>query len=624
MTLEDWLDDLCVRFIVNIPQEELQSVERICFQVEEAQWYYEDFVRPLDPALPSLSLRNFCLRIFQHCPLLSSFSQHHHSTAFSEFLAYKTRVPVRGAILLNDAMDHIVLVKGYKKSGNWGFPRGKINKDEKNLDCAIREVDEETGFDLREAGILKNQTRVAFIDKTLREQNIRLYVFGGVPMNTRFEPKTRKEISKIRWHRLTDLPTIRKSKQAQYRSQVHNDGEDDEGLTDLAENANRFYMVAPFLAPLRKWIAAQKKSGMAGTEVPEHLAADIGTEPLDVEQSSSVATAPVDSDAAVISTGVPLGGENQPPADMPAAPLVHPSGTTELDATRRLGGGPSAELMRLIRQKTDPPVSHQYQKESNAILALLRNGDGATKPREDENANPAEAPSRALQAKRDTGAGASHPVSSGLTPFPTSLFNPSFFVPGQTAPPHSATPNGSLPRLPANPPVPRQLSLQDLFGNNYQPPKTPEATGSTRVAQPPVARAGVPLVTAPLRSNGLPKPFSGARIGRDTVGPTSSLPHPSAHTVTAPAASQLPAPKLTSHSMTLLNMLKNEPAPKEPTGVHRLNPIAPNARAHIQSTNGMGAPSLSGYSGGGAGLEASADREFLLGYLQGMARGDRR
>ncbi|KAG9828356.1 hypothetical protein KCU98_g14578, partial [Aureobasidium melanogenum] len=66
MQLVDWLDDLCVRFIINLPQEELESVARICFQVEEAQWFYEDFIRPTDPSLPSLNLRDFCLRIFQH------------------------------------------------------------------------------------------------------------------------------------------------------------------------------------------------------------------------------------------------------------------------------------------------------------------------------------------------------------------------------------------------------------------------------------------------------------------------------------------------------------------------------------------------------------------------------
>ncbi|KAF5016087.1 hypothetical protein F66182_12342, partial [Fusarium sp. NRRL 66182] len=151
------LDDLCVRFIINLPREELESVERICFQVEEAQWFYEDFVRPLDPALPSLSLKAFAMRIFQHCPLMSEWSEYHHAAAFSEFLAYKTRVPVRGAILLNEAMDKVVLVKGWKKNANWSFPRGKINKEEKDLDCAVREVLEETGYDLKAAGLVKDE-----------------------------------------------------------------------------------------------------------------------------------------------------------------------------------------------------------------------------------------------------------------------------------------------------------------------------------------------------------------------------------------------------------------------------------------------------------------------------------
>ena len=189
------LDDLCVRFIINLPLEELESVERICFQVEEAQWFYEDFIRPLDPSLPSMNLRNFCLLIFQHCPLLSQFSHHHHAVAFSEFLAYRIRVPVRGAILLNDDMDQVVLVKGWKKGASWSFPRGKINKDEKDLDCAIREVYEETGFDVTGARLVKDESTAKYIEISMREQQIRLYVFRGVPKDTHFEPKTRKEIS---------------------------------------------------------------------------------------------------------------------------------------------------------------------------------------------------------------------------------------------------------------------------------------------------------------------------------------------------------------------------------------------------------------------------------------------
>ncbi|KAL7956589.1 DCP2 domain-containing protein [Trichoderma compactum] len=250
MQLEDWLDDLCVRFIINLPQEDLSSVARLCFQVEEAQWFYEDFIRPLDPALPSMTLRTFCLRIFQHCPLLASFSVENHIKAFEEFLQYKTRVPVRGAIMLNHELDSVVLVKGWKKGASWSFPRGKINKDEDDLDCAVREVYEETGLDLREAGLVPTEAKPKYIELPMREQHLRLYVFRDVPMDTVFQPRTRKEISKIEWYKLSDLPTLRK------KGPQNNNHQYD---SSPGTNANKFYMVAPFLVPLKKWIISQKK-----------------------------------------------------------------------------------------------------------------------------------------------------------------------------------------------------------------------------------------------------------------------------------------------------------------------------------------------------------------------------
>jgi hypothetical protein len=36
MTLEHTLEDLSARFIVNLPAEELESMDRICFQIEQA------------------------------------------------------------------------------------------------------------------------------------------------------------------------------------------------------------------------------------------------------------------------------------------------------------------------------------------------------------------------------------------------------------------------------------------------------------------------------------------------------------------------------------------------------------------------------------------------------------
>ena len=206
-----------------------------------------------------MSLRSFCLRIFQHCPLLASFSVENHMRAFEEFLQYKTRVPVRGAILLNEDMDSTVLVKGWKKGANWSFPRGKINKDEDDLDCAIREVYEETGFNIKEAGLVPRDDEVKYIEISMRDQQIRLYVFRNIPMDTVFQPKTRKEISAIEWYKLSELPAFRKK---------GNRLED----AAAATNANKFYMVAPFLVPLKKWVVQQKKKDGARGVNHAHLA----------------------------------------------------------------------------------------------------------------------------------------------------------------------------------------------------------------------------------------------------------------------------------------------------------------------------------------------------------------
>lgn len=94
------------RFIINVPDEELASVERICFQIEQAHWFYEDFIREQNPALPSFNLKSFSAKFFQHCPLLHEWANE-HETAFANFMEYKIRVPVCGAIILNDAMDKV-------------------------------------------------------------------------------------------------------------------------------------------------------------------------------------------------------------------------------------------------------------------------------------------------------------------------------------------------------------------------------------------------------------------------------------------------------------------------------------------------------------------------------------
>jgi hypothetical protein len=107
-----------------------------------------------------------------------------------------------------------------------GFPKGKINKDEPEIDCAVREVLEETGFDCREYVRSADDvltTRVA-------TQTIKLFVARGVPEDTAFETQTRKEISQITWF----------------------------GLDEIPQNSH-FFMVTPFLPLIKSWIGKLKK-----------------------------------------------------------------------------------------------------------------------------------------------------------------------------------------------------------------------------------------------------------------------------------------------------------------------------------------------------------------------------
>ncbi|GES86312.1 DCP2-domain-containing protein [Rhizophagus clarus] len=262
-TFAEILDDLSSRFIINVPEEELASVERICFQIEQAHWFYEDFVREQNPSLPSFNLKNFSAKFFNHCPLLHQWS-HEHEKAFADFMQYKIRVPVCGAIMLNDTMEKCVLVKGWSSRSGWGFPKGKINKDEPDSTCAAREVLEETGYDI--SPLIKEQD---YVELTIREQRIRLYIVVGVSEDTEFCPKTRKEISKIEWHKVADLPTWIKSRDRD--TPYHCGG----GCVKYG--SSRFYMVVPFVSKLRNWLRTQRK-----------IARKKATEPSNHEESTEV------------------------------------------------------------------------------------------------------------------------------------------------------------------------------------------------------------------------------------------------------------------------------------------------------------------------------------------------
>ncbi|KAJ1477765.1 hypothetical protein T484DRAFT_1749905 [Baffinella frigidus] len=207
------LDDLAARFILNCPSEpdELQGNDEmmlLMFEVEKAWWFYIDLMMPADASLPALPHRAFAARLFAHCSLL-----HHVANVdaiFTEWQHYKRTIPTLGAAILSTNLDKVLLVRGFKGS-SWGWPKGKVNKDEPDAVCAAREsytaqprppnqVFEEIGYDI--TPLLCEHSSI-FV--TTAGQKMKLYVIAGVDESTPFETQTRGEIAEIRWHSLKDV-----------------------------------------------------------------------------------------------------------------------------------------------------------------------------------------------------------------------------------------------------------------------------------------------------------------------------------------------------------------------------------------------------------------------------------
>ncbi|XP_064607984.1 m7GpppN-mRNA hydrolase-like [Liolophura sinensis] len=233
------LDDLCSRFIINIPEEERQDLVRIFFQIELAHWFYLDFYCAETPELRACGIKDFSAQVFRHCAFLSSYADD-VDKRLADWKTYKMSVPTYGAIMLDPELKNCLLVQGYWAKASWGFPKGKVNEQECALDCAVREVLEETGFSVEDL-VDKNE----YLENQMNDQLTRLYIVPGVPMTTKFQPKTRKEIKSLQWFNIDLLPAHKR---------------DQTPKTQLGINPNYFFMVIPFVKGLRKWISNRKNS----------------------------------------------------------------------------------------------------------------------------------------------------------------------------------------------------------------------------------------------------------------------------------------------------------------------------------------------------------------------------
>ncbi|XP_032425144.1 m7GpppN-mRNA hydrolase isoform X1 [Xiphophorus hellerii] len=258
------LDDLCSRFILHIPSEERDNAIRVCFQIELAHWFYLDFCIQNTPGAPQCGIRDFAKAVFHHCPFLLPHGEDVQKV-LEEWKEYKMGVPTYGAIILDESLENALLVQGYLAKSGWGFPKGKVNEDEAPHDCAVREVLEETGFDIKNR-ICKD----VYIEQKITDQLVRLYIIPGVSKDTKFNPKTRKEIRNIEWFPIEKLPCHRN---------------DMTPKSKLGLAPNRFFMAIPFIRPLREWINRLKGESDSDEELANNRMTP--SKPLDGIRSKS-------------------------------------------------------------------------------------------------------------------------------------------------------------------------------------------------------------------------------------------------------------------------------------------------------------------------------------------------
>ncbi|KAM3726609.1 m7GpppN-mRNA hydrolase [Dirofilaria immitis] len=233
---DDILDDLCFRFLINIPDDQKNTPVRLCFQIELAHWFYIDFYCKGNDAnvrCPEVSLRDLVGQIFNHCDFLVQYTDS-VDKVMEEWRIYKSGVPTYGAALLDSSLNYVLLVQGYFAKNSWGFPKGKVNEEEEAMACASREVMEEVGFDISDK-ICKTRLIQCFVNDTL----IRLYIIRDVPIDFPFAPNTRNEIGKIQWFCIWDLPKDRNDVVACER---------------IGMPPSNFYTVIPFVKDLQAYV----------------------------------------------------------------------------------------------------------------------------------------------------------------------------------------------------------------------------------------------------------------------------------------------------------------------------------------------------------------------------------
>jgi 8-oxo-dGTP pyrophosphatase MutT (NUDIX family) len=109
----------------------------------------------------------------------------------------KRTIIAGGGLVLNDAEELLMI---YRR-GKWDLPKGKLDEGETIEECAIREVEEETGVTGIERGELISIGYHEYFDRFLKEDVIKETHWYAMRVrgNQVLIPQTEEDITEIKW-----------------------------------------------------------------------------------------------------------------------------------------------------------------------------------------------------------------------------------------------------------------------------------------------------------------------------------------------------------------------------------------------------------------------------------------
>lgn len=147
-------------------------------------------------------------------------------SVLAKYEAFRSLLPICGAVLLNKEMDKLLLVKNKKcgrQLGYWGFPKGKVEIPETHMYTAMREVLEETGIDISD----RISETTPFLEQEIKRRNttLQIFIITDVDEGEYDEDKQNNsaEIEKIEWIHIDTIKKYVKCTTSQAMAAQHSD-----------------------------------------------------------------------------------------------------------------------------------------------------------------------------------------------------------------------------------------------------------------------------------------------------------------------------------------------------------------------------------------------------------------